>query len=266
MGTLNSASQIRMPSSRRFGRFELSVRALLFLIGLIGVFWSASWPQFWLASSTRDVTARLLAADRFKLEDLIGVLITTQRSSSSMLARYDVARLQALIRLRIAKDSGVRSSTEELERRATSALQALSSSLSSNPADSFLWLMLYSTELTRSGFDRGLLQWLEESYALGPLEGWIALQRNAVGLAAFDNLKASVQAQVVSEFASLVDGSFLDVAIVNLTTVGWAHRERLLASLIQLDAISREAFAKKLSREGLKIVVPGVEVDDRVWH
>ncbi|PIT04895.1 hypothetical protein TSA1_32230 [Bradyrhizobium nitroreducens] len=147
-----------------------------------------------------------------------------------------------------------------------SAVYTIRSALTSNPADSFLWLMLYSTELTRTGFDNSLIRYIEESYALAPLEGWVALQRNGIGLATFENLKPSMQDKVVSEFVGLVDGSFLDVAGVNLTTVGWAQRERLLASLTRLDVISREAFAKKLSREGLKVAVPGIEVDDRLWR
>ncbi|WP_100180014.1 hypothetical protein [Bradyrhizobium nitroreducens] len=210
--------------------------------------------------------ARLLSADRFKLAYLDGVMTSINRSSPSILARSDAARLEALILLQIAKESGARSGSEELDRTGMSAVYTIRSALTSNPADSFLWLMLYSTELTRTGFDNSLIRYIEESYALAPLEGWVALQRNGIGLATFENLKPSMQDKVVSEFVGLVDGSFLDVAGVNLTTVGWAQRERLLASLTRLDVISREAFAKKLSREGLKVAVPGIEVDDRLWR
>ncbi|MGY4344977.1 hypothetical protein ACVWXM_001441 [Bradyrhizobium sp. GM7.3] len=180
--------------------------------------------------------------------------------------RSDMTRADALIRLRVAEESVARKSSEEADRDVAAAGYALESSLLLNPADSFLWLMSYSQEIKRRGFDERTVGFLKQSYATGPLEGWIALRRNRVALAAFTGLAEAMQAQVVAEFAAMVDSEFVEDAALNMMGVGWPQRDRLLACLVDVDLIPREAFAKKLSREGLKVSVPGVELDDRLWR
>src|SRR5581483_10514237 len=139
-------------------------------------------------------------------------------------------------------------------------------SLSLSPTDPFLWLMLYSLEATRNGFDIKSLRLLDESYATGPREGWVALRRNKLSLSVFPMVSDGLQTEIVSEFAGMVDSDFTEAAALNLTGNGWAQRDRLLAGLADANIIAREAFAKKLARDGVSVIVPGVELDERLWR
>ncbi|MEY9986006.1 hypothetical protein ABH995_005343 [Bradyrhizobium yuanmingense] len=212
------------------------------------------------------MAARIIVDDRFKSGALSQVLLPTMAGSEAVVRRSDLTRAEAVIRLRIAEESVARKSSEEADRDASAAGYALKSSLMFNPADSFLWLMMYSQEIKRSGFDARTVGFLSQSYATGPLEGWITLRRNRLALAAFAGLAETMQAEVVAEFVAMVNSEFVEDGALNLMGVGWPHRDRLLASLVDVDLIPREAFAKKLSREGLKVSVPGVELDDRLWR
>ncbi len=133
------------------------------------------------------------------------------------------------------------------------------------PADSFLWLMLFALENDRNGFAPSNLDFLRESYATGPLEGWISLRRNRLALAVFPSLDAGTQNSVVAEFAAMVDSGFIDDAKFNLTGIGWTHRDRLLASLARVDAQQKYYLLKRLLSDGMQVSIPGVEADVRPW-
>ena len=109
------------------------------------------------------------------------------------------------------------------------------------------------------------MSYLEQSYSTGPREGWIALRRNRLALAAFQMLNERMQDSVTAEFAGMVDSYFIGEAADNLQRAGWPQRERLLASLGDVDIMSRELFAKWLERNGVKVVVPGVKSNERPW-
>ncbi|WP_143278735.1 hypothetical protein [Bradyrhizobium sp. Y36] len=177
-----------------------------------------------------------------------------------------LARAEALIWLRIAERELERNGPEQMDRDEATARDKVISSLALNPTDSCLWLMLYSIEVLRNGFDPRAVGFLTQSYATGPLEGWVALRRNSVALAAFESLSEVMQTSVVSEFAGLVDSDFTDAAALNLIGVGWEWRGRLLSGLVNVDLIPREAFAKRVARDGVTISVPGIQLDERWWR
>lgn len=177
-----------------------------------------------------------------------------------------VARARALVHLSIAELASQRKSPLEVEEEAAEAQQDVRYSLQINPTDSFLWLMLYSTQIARVGFDADHLRYIDQSYATGAYEGWVTLRRNRVTLAVFPILSDAEQVTVLREFAAIVDSGFVEQAAKILTSVGWQQRERLLASLGQVDIGSREGFAKYLRRDGVTVDVPGVYVDERWWR
>ncbi|MBB4379901.1 hypothetical protein [Bradyrhizobium sp. SBR1B] len=240
---------------------------MLLLLGIIGVIWPLeALPAFWAAVPAKEPIARILAGDRFKPGAVNGMGAMLQAQARPTIARNDVARAEALIRLRIAEEATGRMSAEEADHEAAMADTKIRSSLEFNPADSFLWLMLYSMDTAHRGFDEKTLEYLSQSYATGPIEGWIALRRNALALATFSNLTGTTQQRVVSEFTGMVDSEFTDAAALNLMGVGWMQRERLLASIAIVNVVPRESFARRLAKEGLKVRVPGVEIDERTWR
>lgn len=243
------------------------VRGLIVLAGLAAVLWSSlTLPLFVSLAPAREVMLRILVGDRFKQGSMQDALNRLEVRSAAGLRHPDFERARVLISLTALEDSTVRNSLEDADRQVDATETGVRQALMLNPADSFLWLMLYSVAITRRGFDNGCLGYLDQSYSTGPLEGWIALRRNNLALAAFPVASEGTQQRVISEFAGMVDTEFTDIAMLNLVGVGWEQRERLLAGLSNVDLIPRQALAKMLAREGVKLSVPGVELQDRLWQ
>ncbi|WP_128918051.1 hypothetical protein [Bradyrhizobium nanningense] len=167
--------------------------------------------------------------------------------------------------LSVAEDAALKNTGERDHHRAA-ADEKIRASLLLNPSDSFLWFVWYSLKMSVEGFDERSLRYLEFSYASAPLEAWIALRRNSVGLAVLPLVGEEARQRILLEFAALVDGGFHQAAAINLTGVGWSERVLLLSTLTHVDIIAREAFARVLAREGVKVSVPGVQTDERVWR
>ncbi|TYO61227.1 hypothetical protein FXV83_39320 [Bradyrhizobium hipponense] len=156
-------------------------------------------------------------------------------------------------------------SLQDRERQLALTTVAIRNSFSANPADAFLWLLFYSAQTATNGFQAEYLSYVERSYQLGPREGWIALRRNRMALAMFPFASESLRDMIVSEFVGLVDAGLIEDAASNLTGVGWPYKDLLLASLETADIVSREAFAKRLVKDGVKVPVPGVQTNERPW-
>jgi hypothetical protein len=236
----------------------------MLLLGLAGIFWSsAALPSFRRTAPAREVSARIIVDDRFKPGVLAEMLVRLESAPQEVIVQPEFSYAKALITLRTAEEAMQRKSPEEADREVNAAEDRLRATLATNPTDSFLWLMLYSLATTRRGFDTGNFSYLEQSYARGSNEGWVALRRNSVVLAIFPLLSGAMQRSAISEFAALVDCGFIDDAAASLTRAGSALQERLLKSLERVDIGPREALARKLSSDGVKVSVPGVELEER---
>jgi len=242
------------------------VRSMFALLGSAGVLWGAfTLPTFHSLVPKREVTARIMVDDRFKPGALARVQARLDAETTPRVQHPDAARANALVTLRASDEMMAHEGSADADR-AGEAETKVRASLTQNPADSFLWLLLYSTAMARGGFDEANIRFLKLSYGTGPLEGWIALRRNRLALAAFPMLSGPIQQSTISEFAALVESDFIEDAAISLTGVGWTQRETLLARLVQTDMISREALAKRLARDGVTVSVPGVEIDERWWR
>ncbi|MCK1269278.1 MULTISPECIES: hypothetical protein [unclassified Bradyrhizobium] len=222
-------------------------------------------PSFSLTVPLHDIVARIIGDERFKSEALVEIL-SRMHATEQHIMHPEFLRMEAVITFRIAEVAMPRAGSDAADLAMEAGKNKVRSALCMAPTDAFLWLMLYSVELERNGLEARTTRFLDQSYAAGPLEGWISLRRNKLALSAFARLDEAVQIQVMAEFAHMVDSNFTEVAALNLMGVGWARREQLLRSLTDVDTIPREAFAKILLREGLKVNVPGVEIDERPWH
>jgi len=230
------------------------------------VLWSAVvMPSLWQVAPANDAAERVIAADRFKPGALASVL-TVVEAVPVALSHPRLTRGEAVIRLRIAEEGVARKSSEQVDIDGVAAKQTLIAALGANPADAFLWLALYSIETSRAGFDPKAIAYLEQSYLAAPHEGWIAVRRNRLAVAVFPMLSDAAQAQVVNEFAELVDSDFHGDAEASLTGIGWMHRKRLLAGLDRVEIASREAFARLLSRDGYDVQIPGAKPKERPWQ
>ncbi|MCA1469226.1 hypothetical protein I6F09_15125 [Bradyrhizobium sp. IC3195] len=228
------------------------------LFGLVGLVWSLlAIVSFWMIFEERIISAQILADGRFK-RGVLADALSRMEAKSPPLLHPDFARAKALITLRVGDEAVA----EDVSLKGAAKAQRLRSALAVNPADSFLWLMLYLVEVERNGFDVSKLPYLEQSYAMGPREDWITVRRNRIALATFAMLSDAMQERVVSEFAALVGSDLIENAAVNLLSVGRPQRDRLLASLSSTDIMLREALMKRLLRDGVKVNVPGVVTDE----
>ncbi|MCK1707682.1 MULTISPECIES: hypothetical protein [unclassified Bradyrhizobium] len=242
-------------------------RGLLLLWGLLGVFWSSfALPSFSLTAPAREVATRIIADERFKRSALSEMLARMKIAPRPCVVQPEFSRADALITLRTAEEVLQRKSSEEADREVESAENKIRIGLAMTPSDSFLWLMLYSVQTVRKGFDLPNIANLDQSYYEGPNEGWISLRRNRLALAVFPLLSENTQESVIAEFAKMVDSGFIDDAAMNLAGVGWPYRDRLLSSLQQVDITDRLSLARQLSRDSVKVVVPGTETEERPWR
>ncbi|KRQ12575.1 hypothetical protein AOQ71_15590 [Bradyrhizobium manausense] len=170
-----------------------------------------------------------------------------------------------LIRLRTAEEATQRKASQDVDRAIEAVELRLFDALRVSPSDSFLWLMLYSVETTRNGFDPKAIRYLDRSYLAGPYEGWIALRRNRLALAIFPMLQDRMQQVVVSEFSQIVDADFTEEGATILMGVGWVQRERLLAALKDVDVSSKKILSKRLLTDGINLKMPGIEYNERPW-
>ncbi|MGY3146029.1 hypothetical protein ACVWYQ_003028 [Bradyrhizobium sp. USDA 3397] len=240
------------------------MRVAFGLTGVAAVFWASTvLPVFRASTPAREIASRILAGDRFKPGMIDGLLASIDRSPKLPLVSHVVVRAEALLRVRGTEEAMVRSGSDKADLGIIVSEKKVRHSLTLNPADSFLWLMLYSLSSTLNGFDVRNIDYLDQSYVNGPLEGWIALRRNRFALAAFPMLSEATQQKAEIEFAAMVDSGLVEQAVINFTSVGWEQRDRLLVSLERADVISREQFAKRLARDGVKVNVPGIVIEER---
>lgn len=243
-----------------------SVRLALLLPSVAALSWSATvLPIFRSAAPARDLAERIMADQRFRPGVLREALAQIEREPKRVVVATSVVRAEALVGLRVAEAAMGRASPEMADHEVSAAEKRVRKALALEPMDAFLWVLLYSTALTRSGFDPTWINYLDQSYAAAPFEGWLALRRNRLALAVFAMLGPATRARVVAEFAGLVDSGFVEDAALILSSVGWVNRDQLVPVLERTDLASREALAKRLSREGLKVEIPGVKQSDRPW-
>lgn len=242
-------------------------RGVLLLTGIAGVAWSlVVLPSFWTDLQVSSVATHILVGEQLKPGTMESIAVRMDADSPSSLPYPSLVRARALIALRSAEEGLLGKGSQDLERKLSTAENKLKSSLMLDPADAFLWLLLYWVKNERDGFDAGNIRYLEQSYSAGPYEGWIALRRNRLALAIFPLLGEQLQQRVVAEFAGMVESEFTDDAARILTGVGWPQKDRLLASLGGVRLVAREAFAKRLAYEGVKATVPGVDLPERMWR
>lgn len=241
------------------------LRGTLLFAGLFGVFWSAiTLPSSWSAGLVMDLATRILANDRFKPSLLDDVTTAIKVSPKPFLERASLIRAKTLVQLRIAEDAMMQN--DNPERTEGEARETLISSLSYSASDPFLWLMLYSFETNRGGFDVRSVRFLQRSYEVGPREGWISLRRNRIALAIFPVLDTAMQDQVSTEFAAIVDANFIQVAARLLSDGALAYGDHLFPALETADLLARERLAIRLRTDGIKAEIPGVYLDDRLWR
>jgi len=235
---------------------RLSLRASAMLVGLIGIAWGVSeFSALREESTLKKIADRILVGQVYKYDILLKQASLVEPTQRPELCRPVTVRSAAVIRLRLAEIPDNAALGPE-PVRTNLAVDAIRQSLACSPADPFFWLALYALEPSAP------LNYLTASYRLGPNEGWIALKRNPVAFANFDELPDDLRRIVVQEFVRIVEmGNTIDDAIKIFVGPAWDHRELILSEMDQVPLWQRQEFQAALTRAGYEVLVPGTRFD-----
>ena len=244
------------------------VRLILAAAGCLAVTWSVvALPIFWREHPLDEQASQILRGTPYTSGALaqLGPAIESVEASPECEPRS--LQSAAVIRLRVMEEGFVPDQLAELDQRIDSVQGAIRRALACAPADPFLWLVLYSVESERNGFRSAYLDYIRQSYRLGPNEGWIAVRRVHVVFAIFASLPPDLADMAVEEFVRLVQNHLYDEPLRVLLGTGRSIRERLLEGLSRVGDRERRDFAARLRAEGVDLPIPGVEpAGQRPWR
>jgi hypothetical protein len=230
---------------------RLSLRAPAILIGLMGIVWGVSqFSALRQEATIKKLADRILRGDVYKNEILLKQASLVALTQRPQLCRPLTVRSAAVIRLRLAEISD----NAALDP-ANLAVEAIRNSLACSPADPFFWLALYALEPATP------LNFLAASYRLGPNEGWIALKRNPIAFANFDELSEDLRRIVVQEFLRIVEMDAIDDAMKIFVGPAWDHRDLILSQMDQVPLPQRQRFQAALTSAGYDVLVPGTRFE-----
>jgi hypothetical protein len=225
------------------------------LVGLVGIVWGVSeFPALRQESTIKKIADRILVGDVYKFEILLKQSSIVAPTQNPELCRPLTVRSAAVIRLRLAEISD-NSALGPATVRTNLAVEAIRQSLACSPADPFFWLALYALEPSAP------LNYLTASYRLGPNEGWIALKRNPVAFANFDELPEDLRRIVVQEFVRIVEMDTIDDAMKIFVGPAWDNRELILSQMDRVPLEQRLQLQAALTRAGYDVLVPGTRFD-----
>jgi hypothetical protein len=236
--------------------------------GMAALCWALYCAPIFRASALFEGIARqVIAAEVFPDDALLRMLEIREAFPKWYSISSGLERSTSIVRLRLVESALERVNVAPLDVRMAALRSTLHDAFAINPADSFLWLTLYWLDNTQRGFSLDNLAGLVFSYTLGPREGWIAIRRNRLALPIFSQLDDSTRDLVVAEFAIMVAARMIVETAANLAGPGWPIRERLVARLVDVDTATREALARYLYGQGIRLSMPGIpEAGERPWR
>jgi hypothetical protein len=235
---------------------RLSLRASAILAGLIGITWGISeFSALRQESTIKKIADRILIGQVYKYDILLKQASLVAPTQDPEPCFPLTVRSAAVIRLRLAEISD-NAALGPAPVRTNLAVDAIRQSLACSPADPFFWLALYALEPSAP------LKYLTASYRLGPNEGWIALKRNPVAFANFDELPEDRRRIVVQEFVRIVEMDYsIDDAVKIFVGPAWDQRELILSQMDQVPLEQRQQLQAALTRAGYDVLVPGTRFD-----
>jgi hypothetical protein len=237
-------------------------------LGVCSAIWAAyTLPGAVLVTRARDVAELVTANAPFKQGALQDVEHELGAAPAQLMAtNFVAARAYAIVTLQLAQQSEARDRSDQVESAYALAEHRIRAALRLGPTDSYLWSAAYSVRTARAEFKPSDRRLLAQSYATGPHEGWVAVTRNRLALAAYPMLDDRTKELAITEFAEMIGSGMIEEALPNLLGVDEALRARLLASLTTAPLPMRQALARHIQREGVRVDVPGVQLDERSWR
>jgi hypothetical protein len=243
-------------------------RLLVALLGIFAIVWGIMvFPTSWRQSTLQRIAAAILNREVFAQNALVPFIPALDEIERAGYCQPKALQSAAIIRLRLAESAIATGDRTVLDDRLSALEHSIRRSLSCEPSDSFLWMILAWLDGVRQGPRNEQLAYLRQSYLLGPHEGWVAVRRNRLALSMFGRLPTDIAQAAVREFAEMVESWIYWDAIAIFTGPGWPVHQQLLASLGEVGVRQREAFYSALYDEGYNVIVPGVRPrEPRPWY
>jgi hypothetical protein len=236
----------RSKAEPRLGR--LARIGLIVLVSCAGLVWAGLNAKRGVASDMfRDIETQLL---KFQTFTPATAAATLEGVAAQNLNRCDVHGQRALLMLEIplayaALQSGA---VQEFDRRGRALEARARQALSCSPRDSYVWLVLFGLHTGRGQIDENAFNLLAMSYETSPHEAWIAARRVTVAVPVLLSAPEPLRERILAEFQHLVRKRFIDMPVRVYLSAPPAVRSLLQASVDQLSAKEKEAFAAALKK------------------
>lgn len=259
-----------MLTSATAGLYIVLARIFVAGFGCAAVIWGLSTlPIFWQQAFMERIAHNIIRGEKYKIEVLMQQIPIVEAAENSTICRPIALWSAAIIRLRMVEQTGRNGAEMPVGGDQMKLLNnSIRRSLSCSPAESFLWLALYSVESAQNGFKAEYLKYLKMSYELGPNEGWVALKRNPVVFVDYKRLPSDLFADAINEFVTILNYEFFQQAVEFFSGFSSPVRDAILPHLVKLPLRIRETFASAVYNRGLDVTVPGVEPPSSrpPWH
>lgn len=241
------------------------IRSSLVVIGLAAITWAGVVLAAPTATGLDPAADRIVVGDPFKTDDLNRLASDLEVARHGTPPRARALRNAVIVAVRQTEEAVRDGRRTEIEDRLGALGPMLDRATALAPCDGFLWLARFWHRNLRDGFDGESLALLAASYRVAPRDGWLAVRRSPLALAAFSRMDAPLRGLVVDEFVGLVNSHLGPTAEV-FVTAGWAARGALLPALAGASEVSRRNFARAVYQLGYDVDVPGIaRPDTRPW-
>ena len=221
---------------------------LILVIGCAGLAWGGLNAKRGAASDVfLDIEGHLL---KFQTFSPATAAATLDGAAAQKLNACDTHAQRALLLLEIplayaALQSGA---VQEFDRRSRSLEARARQTLSCSPRDSFVWLVLFGLHTGRGQVDENAFDLLRMSYETAPYEAWIAVRRVTAAVPVILSAPETLRERILAEFRYLVQKRFNEMPVRAYLSAPPAVRSLLQASIDQLGAKEKEAFAAALKK------------------
>jgi hypothetical protein len=243
-----------------------TVRAAFVVVGLGAIAWASNvLPVFWSERNLHAIARHIVAGERYSPD--VMAQIDARIADGAFIAQPSALEDVAIIRQREA-ETALNGGGQGADAAVAALGVAIDRALAAVPTSSFLWLMRFWALNHADGFYPENLANLEESYATGPYEGWIAIERCRLAVAVFPDLPNELSDAAVADFVGLVRSGLFSQAADILAGPGVPFKAVLLEALKPVSLSTRLRFSQTLIGRDLgDFIVPGIETkSDRPWQ
>jgi hypothetical protein len=241
------------------GNFGIIVRSLLMLLGCAAVWWGFVVHQVAAKETLIErIANKIIAGEVYKSQTLTQQLPTINLIDSSAYCEPAAIRSATIIKLRLVEVRAISNDHVVQDESLKFLIKDIDRSLSCEPADPFLWLVLFWMKNLNDGTKSEYLNLLRLSYRLGKNEGWIAIKRNYIAFSMFRQLPPDLADAALDEFVRLVESKLFDRAQEIFIGPAWPERNLILKKMARIPSQDRQYFLDMIRKRGKDINELGI--------